>query len=93
MKHFFYTAFLLLLVCYLHAADTYNIIDLKQEVGEIFAAAFSLDGTILILDADLGKELRVLEGHTNRIVAAAFLSEEKVSTISADSTVRIWTLE
>ena len=46
-----------------------------------------------IVDAETGKELQKLEGHTDRVVYAAFSPDgKKIVTASRDNTARIWDL-
>ena len=69
----------------------------------VCSATFSSDGKkivtaggdIRIFDADSGKELQKLEGHTNSIRSANFSPDGKriVTGGFPDGTVRIWTLE
>jgi WD40 repeat protein len=70
-------------------------------------AAFSNDGnrlvtvddynyghTARIWDAEEGKEIAVLEGHTDKVNTAAFSNDGKrVVTASSDKTARIWDAE
>jgi serine/threonine protein kinase/WD40 repeat protein len=57
--------------------------------SKLLAAAY---GTVVyIWDADSGKELAKLEGHTGAVAAFDFrLDSRQIATASADNTVRIW---
>ena len=68
------------------------------------SAAFSGDGkrvvtasddnTARIWDAESGKEIAVLKGHTGSVLSAAFSGDGKrVVTASDDNTARIWDAE
>ena len=71
----------------------------------IESACFSPDGKKIVTtahtlrhaqiwDAESGKKLQKLEGHTDRISSAVFSPDsKKVATASWDKTARIWTLE
>ena len=69
--------------------------------GSITSLAFSPDGkriisasddnTVRIWNVETGKEIRKLEGHTNRVFSAAFSPDgERIVSASSDHTVRIW---
>ena len=54
----------------------------------------SRDNTARIWDAESGKEIAVLKGHTGFVWSAAFSGDGKrVVTASFDSTARIWDAE
>ena len=54
----------------------------------------SFDETARIWDAESGKEVGVLKGHTGPVRAAAFSTDGKrVVTASQDSTARVWDAE
>ena len=54
----------------------------------------SADNTARIWDAESGKEIAVLKGHTDRVRSAAFSRDGKrVVTASEDNTARIWDAE
>ena len=54
----------------------------------------SADNTARIWDAESGKEIVVLKGHTDTVWSAAFSADGKrVVTASADNTARIWDAE
>ena len=72
--------------------------------GSVRSAAFSGDGkrvvtassdkTARIWDAESGKEIAVLKGHTGLVRSAAFSADGKrVVTASDDNTARIWDAE
>ena len=51
------------------------------------------DGAVRIWEAATGKEVRVLTGHTNRVVSAVFSPDgRRILTASWDGTARIWDL-
>ena len=57
--------------------------------GRIVTASF--DGTARVWDAQRGKLLAILAGHTDRIVSAKFSRDgSRIVTASADHTARIW---
>ena len=54
----------------------------------------SWDESIRIWDAETGKELNVLEGHTDGVNSASFSPDGKhIISVSADGTARIWDAE
>jgi hypothetical protein len=58
--------------------------------GKLVVTASS-DGTARLWDAQTGEELRVLLGHSDLVVDAAFSSDGKrIVTASVDGTARIW---
>lgn len=67
----------------------------------IYHATYSPDGKLLatggydqqlkLWDAKTGKELRVIEGHTNNVLGVAFSPDGKrVATASTDKTLAVW---
>ena len=54
----------------------------------------SKDKTARVWDAESGKELRKLEGHTSLVNGVAFSPDGKrIVTASADKTARVWDAE
>lgn len=86
-------------------AETDGLEEFQGEIeGFITSLAFSPDGkrivsasdnkTVYIWDVETLKEIRKLEGHTDRVDSAAFSPDGKqIVTASWDGTVRIWDAE
>jgi len=79
--------------------------DIRQPRGSIFVSAVLFSGkesrflvasgfTILIYDAQSGKRISELNGHTNRVTSLALSPDGKLlASGSIDRTVRIWKVE
>ena len=78
-----------------------RIITLSGHGGEVFAVAFSPDGTkvvtasgdgtVMLWDAATGKEIATLSGHDDSVYTVAFSRDGKrVATGSQDGTVILW---
>src|SRR5262249_36985851 len=49
------------------------------------------DGAVRLWDVATGQEVRVLKGHTNRVVSACFSPDgQRILTASWDGTARLW---
>ena len=58
--------------------------------GKTLATA-SEDGSVRLWDAETGKALLTLSGHTNGVLSAAFSADgERLYTSSRDGTVKVW---
>ncbi|MBX3438544.1 MAG: protein kinase, partial [Planctomycetaceae bacterium] len=83
----------------LQAEDAIQL-ELPAGVRDITASAFSPDdsqiavaggdGAIWVCDADSGKLLATLTGHTNRVLCLAYAPDGRLASGSADRTLRLW---
>jgi len=75
----------------------------QKRIGSIYSAAISPDGryalsgsddkTVKLWDISTGKQIRTMEGHTDRVCSVAFSPDGRYAASgSLDSTVRIWEL-
>jgi hypothetical protein len=66
-----------------------SVVDFSRDGERVLTA--SSDNTARIWDAESGKGIAVLKGHTDVVYAAAFSGDDKrVVTASRDKTARIW---
>ncbi|MGK0188154.1 MAG: WD40 repeat protein [Verrucomicrobiales bacterium] len=73
-----------------HAQAVYR---LKLSPDGTMLASVSWDTRVRISQIDTGEEINLLEGHTTRVVDAAFHpSQNRMASVSNDNTVRIWDL-
>ncbi|MFQ5407427.1 MAG: WD40 repeat domain-containing protein, partial [Anaerolineales bacterium] len=62
--------------------------------GSLFPDAPFADNTVRVWDTATGRQLQILEGHTNSVYSVALSPDEKTAlTGSADQSVRLWDLE
>ena len=59
-------------------------------LGDGRLASASYDNTVRVWDASSGVCLRVLEGHTGRVLNVTALGDGKLASASDDNTVRVW---
>ena len=72
---------------------SWSIINFPLRYGKRVVSA-SWDESIRIWDAETGKELNVLEGHTDGVNSASFSPDgKKIVSASYDRTIRIWDAE
>jgi WD40 repeat protein len=58
--------------------------------GDRLASAFE-DGTVLLWDANTGRTLQTLKGHTSTVTSVAFSPQgDRLASVSYDHTVRLW---
>lgn len=85
----------------IHDVATGREIAVMRPGGPVYAVAFSPDGkrlvtanadhTVRLWDAETGKELLVLAGHTEPVMEAVFSPDgTRIATASRDRTARIW---
>lgn len=103
MKQIFCTLFVLLLFLNSTQAEEDYVVELKGLSGSLCAAPFSPDekkmvlahsnGTIFIVDAETGKELKKWKGHGDVLMSAIFSPDgKKIATAGYDG-LRIWDAE
>jgi WD40 repeat protein len=55
-------------------------------------ASSSADKTIRIWNLNTGKLIKILSGHTNRVVSIVALDNAHLASASWDQTIRIWNI-